>query len=361
MFFFVVNSGSKITKEPTIKTIFFNLVHPMDQATRIKALNKLGQHLAQATTERAELIQQARRNPWFTPDNVVRALDAATAEYLNGTKLTEWLTNYKEPTEPKTIAIVMAGNIPLVGLHDLVTVLAAGHKAQVKLSSKDEVLMTYLINTLKAIAPEMGQRVDIVVKLENFDAVIATGSDNTSRYFEYYFGKYPHIIRKNRNSVAVLTGEETDEQILALGNDVFSYFGLGCRNVSKIYVPAGYDVTKLLTIWEHFNYLKEHDKYRNNLDYNLSILMLNNVKHYSSEYLVLLQDDAIASRIATVHYQEYTDLQHVTADLQLNADKIQCVVSEHPELNAIPLGMAQMPSLSDYADNVDTLEFLSGL
>lgn len=333
----------------------------MNLSTRINALHKLGLHISEATEERTELVQQARRNPWFTPDNVERSLTAATTQYLNGPKLTNWLANYTEPAEPKTIAIVMAGNIPLVGLHDLVTVLAAGHKAQVKLSSKDEVLMTYLINTLKKISPELGANVEIVARLENFSAVIATGSDNTSRYFDHYFGKYPHIIRKNRNSVAVLTGDESDEQILALGNDVFSYFGLGCRNVSKVYVPAGYDVTKLLSVWELYNHMKHHDKYRNNLDYNLSILMLNNVKHYSSEYLVLLQDDAISSRIATLHYQEYTDLQHVTVDLQLNADSIQCVVSDHPELNAIPLGMAQMPTLSDYADNVNTLEFLGSI
>lgn len=333
----------------------------MDQHYRINALHKLGELIATPSEERTAIVQQARRNPWFTVDNVERSLAAATQQYLNADKLNLWLGDHKDPTEPRTIGLVMAGNIPLVGLHDLVAVLATGHKAQVKLSSKDDVLMRYLLNKLQLIAPDLVAHINVVDKLEEFDAVIATGSDNTSRYFEHYFGKYPHIIRKNRNSVAVLTGNESDKQLLALGDDVFSYFGLGCRNVSKVYVPAGYDVTKLLSVWEQFNSLKDHDKYRNNLDYNLSILMLNNVKHYSSEYLVLVPDSSLASRIATLHYEEYTDLQHVTVDLQLNADKIQCIVSEHPELDAIPLGQAQSPALWDYADNVDTLEFLGSI
>lgn len=334
----------------------------MDWRARINTFHQLGLALQQQDDALQLAVAQAgAHNKWFDQESVQAALDGVINNYLNKEKLQQWLEPYADQldkVQPKTVGLVMAGNIPLVGFHDLLSILATGHKALVKLSSKDRFLNQYIINKLIEIKPAFKDYIQLTERLEGFDAVIATGSDNTSRYFEHYFGKYPNIIRKNRHSVAILTGNETEEELQALGKDVFTYYGLGCRNVSKLYLPEQYPVPKLLEAWESFSAVKDHDKYRNNLDYNITLLMLNNVPHYSSEYLAVTEDSTLGSRIATLHYEFYTDIREVALQLQVDKENIQCVVTNSNEMNGIPLGQAQQPELWDYADHVNTLEFL---
>ena len=256
----------------------------------------------------------------------------------------------------------MAGNIPLVGFHDLITVFIAGHKALVKLSGKDTILMEYVINLLYHINPEIKNRIKIAERLNDIDAIIATGSNNSYRYFEYYFGKYPHIIRKNRNGVAVLTGEENDKDLDKLTNDILDYFGLGCRNISKIYVPENYDFSPLMQSLDKHKYLKEHNKYMNNYDYNLAISLINKDKIYQNDIIFLKEDISYLSRIASVHFEEYNNKDEIITRLNNDSELIQVVASKNGnEMNferEVPFGMTQSPTLSEYADGVDTLEFL---
>ena len=245
-----------------------------------------------------------------------------------------------------------------------------GHISMIKLSDKDSYLLPYFLKLLTQFNGACAKYFKVVDKLKDFDAVIATGSNNAARYFENYFKDYPHIIRKNRNAVAILDGTETEEEIVELGQDVFQYFGLGCRNVSKIYVPEGYDFTKLLETFHQFNRIILHSKYKNNYDYNYALLMMNNVKYMSNGAIILKEDQAIQSRIATLHYEFYSDKSELVNILLSQQDYIQCVVSNKLEsewskqktadtnLQLLPLGQAQCPSLMDYADGVDTINFL---
>lgn len=337
----------------------------MDLETKIDLLARWGDSIDPDKEPTSNAINQAcAANPWFTKEFTRKAINNIREQYLDRDKLKQWVSPYHqqiENTVSKKIGLVMAGNLPLVGFHDLLSVLITGHKALLKLSSKDEYLNHYIINQLKRFSPELAEQITVVPRLEGFDAVIATGSDNSSRYFEYYFGKVPHIIRKNRHSVAVLSGNETEEALQQLGEDIFLYFGLGCRNVSKIYVPRDYDLTKLLAALEGYNNLKDHDKYRNNLDYNLTLLLMNNIPHLASEFLILQEEQSLGSRIATVHFERYQHIEEVALSLQVHKDQIQCVVSGSSELPGFRFGEAQKPALNDYADNVDTLEFLVNL
>jgi len=248
-------------------------------------------------------------------------------------------------------------------MHDIIACFLSGHKAIIKLSEKDAVLIPSCIETIVSKFPAAKDYFSFVNKLESFDAVIATGSNNTSRYFEYYFSKYPHIIRKNRNAIAVLSGKETKEELREFGKDVFSYFGLGCRNVSKVFVPRGYKLEDLMQAFEHFKEIAYHNKYRNNLDYNAAIYLLNKEPHLISDFLVMREAETMSSRIACLHYQYYDTLEEVDQYLADQVDNIQCVVSHLELKNAIPFafGMAQSPEFLDYADNVDTLDFLQKL
>lgn len=305
-------------------------------------------------------------NKWFTLENVNASFDALANSFLEKSKLENWLSNYDIPEEqknPKRVGIVMAGNIPLVGFHDLLCVYLSGNKLMMKLSEKDKVLMTFVLELLAEIDPETKEYLEVVDKLENFDAVIATGSDNSSRYFEAYFGKHPHIIRRNRNSVAVFNGKETQEELLAFSKDVFQYFGLGCRNVSKIYVPNGYNFDPLLTALHEHRELQHHDKYKNNFDYNYTMLILNQVPHLANGCILMKEEKAIVSRIASLHYEFYDNLEDLEKELSTLEEKIQCIVGQEslPNLKTTPFGKAQQPELSDYADGVDTMAFLCGL
>jgi hypothetical protein len=284
-------------------------------------------------------------------------------------KLESWAARYPDTASEhplKTVGLIMAGNIPLVGFHDWLCVFTAGHRAKVKLSDKDKVLLPFLVKKMGDWAFESWEHTEFVAEgapIGGMDAVIATGSNNTARYFEQYFGKYPHIIRRNRNSVAVLDGSETHDDLLALGKDVFTYFGLGCRNVSKLYVPQGYDFEPLLEALHTFNDLVLHNKYKNNFDYNFTLYILNNTPHLSNGCVLLVEHPALTTRIATLHYEYYRDAEHLSDLLSPQLENIQCIVSKMSLNNiaALPFGATQKPGLSDYADGVDTMAFLTAL
>lgn len=335
----------------------------MNLEQRISAFSKLGNHLSNLSDEGFEsLALQARmENPWFTAENVKQSL-AGIAQYLQEDKLKQWTTQYSlNPKQSKTVALVLAGNIPLVGLHDLLCVLISGHYAQLKLSSKDSKLILYVIKHLVWLEPEFEKAIMIKeLKLEDFDAVIATGSDNSSRYFEYYFEKYPNIIRKNRTSCAVITGNESAKEIEALGADIFSYFGLGCRNVSKVFIPKGYDLAKLLGGWDAYKDIIHHHKYCNNYDYQKSILLVNQVPFLDNGFILMQENEKLVSPISVLYYEYYTDQADLEKRVSPNQDKIQCIVgNKFPA--TIRFGNAQYPEVWDYADNVDTLKFLEKL
>lgn len=330
---------------------------------RIKAFASLGDFLRNIPEDEFQSITANIRNenPWFTPGSVTRAL-SAIGENLTEYSLKNWLKNYDfSIARNAKIALVLAGNIPAVGFHDIMCVLLSGNTAVVKLSSKDRFLVKYLLDRLCEIAPPLADRIVINEnQLKDFDAVIATGSDNTSRYFEYYFGKYPHIIRKNRTSVAILSGDESTEELKALGEDVFSYFGLGCRNVSKLFVPEHYNFNKLFESWEPFKAVIDHHKYCNNYDYQKSILLVNREKFLDNGFVILQPSERIVSPISVVYHETYRDADHLSGILKAIESKVQTVVGNGP-LARVGFGDAQCPAVSDYADNVDTMKFLEGL
>jgi len=300
-------------------------------------------------------------NPWFTPINIRKSM-AGLAFMLSDEKLKDWTKMYPllnfEPKKPKKVGIVMAGNIPLVGFHDLLSVLISGNHAVVKLSSSDNRLWPHLFDILYSINPEYRNRITVVEdKLKDFDAVIATGSNNTARYFDYYFGKYPNIIRKNRNGIAVITGDETVDELKGLANDIFSFFGLGCRSVSKIYVPEGYKLDNIFEqLYDHHDIINHH-KYANNFDYNRTVMMLNQDDILENGFVIFKNASEIASPLAVVFYERYSDLNKLKKELGSRSEEIQCIVSS----DNIPFGQSQKPELWDYADGVDTMTFLGDL
>jgi hypothetical protein len=328
---------------------------------RIEAFGSLGAFLSQLPDEQFQSIAEGARleNPWFTKDNVRMAF-RSIASMLKHSDLTQWLHGYELPHRPKTVALVMAGNIPLVGFHDLLSVLICGHHAQIKLSSKDSFLTRFMINKLIEIEPRFKDHLHVVERLRDFDAVIATGSDNASRYFNFYFGKYPNIIRKNRTSLAILNGLETEDDFQELGIDIFSYFGLGCRNVSKLLVPESYVFDPLFRSVEVYQDIINHHKYVNNYDYQKSILLVNLVPFLDNGFLILQENERTVSPISVVYYEHYKDESDLGNKIAAVAEKTQCIVGRH-QLANVPFGQAQYPSLTDYADNVDTLKFLCSI
>lgn len=328
---------------------------------RIEAFAKLGEYLQSNDFENSPfLFSVAQRNPWYTKENVVQQTKAIGSN-LQVDKLQAWLKDFPEIKTDKVVGLVLAGNLPLVGFHDILSVLITGFHAEIKASSEDAGLTKAVLDILVAIEPEFSNYFKIVEKLAEYDLIIATGSNNSSRYFEHYFGKKPHIIRKNRNSVAVISGDETNEELQQLGHDIFDYFGLGCRSVSKIFIPENYDIAKLYEPLEHFAGIKDHFKYNNNYDFNKSIYLINKNEHYDNGFLLLKNDENLASPLAVIHYQRYKDIQEVESFIQSHLNEIQCVTAER-ELNVdaavFPFGVSQCPALDDYADAVDTLAFL---
>ncbi len=338
----------------------------MNLKDRVEVLAKLGDHLESNSPElQAQVAQAQVQNPWFTKENIYTAIQAICNNFLKKHLLENWLQKYDlpQPNVPLSVGLVLAGNIPLVGFYDLLCVFLAGHKSKIKLSEKDKILIPYLTRKMTETDPGCAAYFEIVDKLDNFDAVIATGSNNSSRYFEAYFGKYPNIIRKNRNAVAVLKGDEPTDRLLALGTDVFQYFGLGCRNVSKLYIPPEFNFDPLLEALHEFREIVLHNKYKNNFDYNYSLNLLNKIPMQATGCIILTENPSIQSRIAELHFEYYSDVADLTEKITAKTDEIQCVVSDakFEEFTTIPFGKAQTPGLDDHADGIDVMDFLASL
>ncbi|MBC7946493.1 MAG: acyl-CoA reductase [Chitinophagaceae bacterium] len=327
---------------------------------RIDLLVRLGEYMQSEETAWLETKERSsRENGWFIPEFVEMATQSIARNFLERELLEEWTSNYHLPalnTNPRRVGIVMAGNIPLVGFHDLLCVYIAGNIARIKPSSKDKVLIEHLVQTMASWDNRINEQVTFSDMLKNCDAYIATGSNNTAGYFTYYFKKYPHIIRRNRTSIAVLTGEEKNVDLSFLADDVYQYFGLGCRNVTKIFVPEGYDFVPLLTAFKKYDYLADHHKYKNNYDYNLAIHLLNNKIYMSNPSILLIEDSAKFSPISQLNYEYYTDRETVIRSLT-GDDSVQCIVGKA----FVAFGKSQHPTLCDYADGADTLKFNTSL
>jgi hypothetical protein len=333
---------------------------------RINVLVELGQQIQNRKEDLQPIIRKTYlENKWLTETNCQKALKGIVQHFLQKDKLTSWTEQYEisDQFSKKNVGLILAGNIPLVGFHDVLAVFISGHKSLIKLSDKDKNLIPQLIKWMEDINPKTTEYFSFLDILSNYDAVIATGSNNTAVHFEYYFKHVPNIIRRNRNGVAVLDGQETKETLLELGKDIFDYFGLGCRNVSKLYVPKEYDFNFLMETLHEYNELVLHNKYKNNFDYNYAIFLLNQDPFLANGCIIVKETKDIATRIAMVGYEYYDNYDSLSKELDRRAEEIQCIVSQANIEGAqtIEPGKAQQPNLTDYADGVDTLSFLIGL
>jgi len=332
----------------------------MNLQYRINLLFLLREYILSNAEPWQEAKEKARQeNGWFIPEFVDLAVRNIADCFLKKETLENWTHSYQLASAiqyPKKIGIVMAGNIPLVGFHDLLSVFISGHKAFIKPSSKDETLIKHLVEKMSESNEEIKEWIQFSEMLRGCDAYIATGSNNSSRYFEYYFSKYPHIIRRNRTSVAIFTGDETNKELENLADDVYQYFGRGCRNVTKIYVPDKYDFVRLLNIFKKYNYLADHYKYKNNYDYNLAVHLLNKKYYMTNGSILLVEDPSFFSPISQLNYEFYSDANILLSSLKSHKD-IQCIIGR----NGISFGQAQCPSISDYADGIDIMSFLKAL
>lgn len=326
---------------------------------RIEILKQLGEYIGSEEPGWLAAKEKASRiNPWFLPEFIDLAARNIREQFLNEILLRNWVSEYLLPEEPsvsKEIGIVMAGNIPMVGFHDFLCAFVSGHRQRIKMSEKDNILITHLIEWMQEKWPELKQFIAISPLLKNCDAYIATGSNNSARYFEQYFGKYPHIIRKNRTSVALLEGDETPQMLSLLADDMQQFFGLGCRNVTQVFVPEEYDFVPLLTALKKYDFFMDMHKYKHNYDYNLAIPLINNKFYMTNGSVMLIENASPFSPIAQINYQFYRERDKLTADL--NPDQIQTIVGK----GLTAFGSAQKPSLTDYADGIDTLRFVSSL
>lgn len=340
----------------------------MNHQERKAAFIRLGEVLGtvsknpQESDWAAAFNQAEAANRWFTQENIALSL-RGIAFMLQPEKLEKWFSAYSNIPETgnKRVALIMAGNIPLVGFHDLLCVLASGNTAVAKMSSQDAILPKKLVETLAEISPELAARIELSDgKLENFTHVIATGSDNSARHFEYYFGKFPNIIRKNRNSIAIINGDESLDELRALGKDIFRYFGLGCRNVSKVYLSDKISPEMLMATLEDWKPIANHSKYFNNYEYHKAIFLVEKMAHLDNGFLLLREEANLGCPVGVLHYQTYGTLDQMKAEVKIHEDKIQCIVASDKLgfENSVPFGKAQSPELWDYADGVDTMSFL---
>ena len=331
----------------------------MDLLERIDLMEKLGYYL-DSNDEKLKAVKQKafEKNKWFTEEFVNLSLKNISTGFLNRNKLGNWVEHYSPGNNimPKTVGVVMAGNIPLVGFHDFLCVFISGHPQIIKLSEKDNVLLAHIVEKLAQWNTEVTKLVKFADFLKNCDAYIATGSTNSSRYFKYYFGRYPSIIRSNKTSVAILTGKETSEELSLLADDVHTYFGLGCRNVTQLLVPDHYEFIPLLEAFKKYTYLSDHSKYKNNYDYNLTLLIMNNKLYMTNESIILYENDNVFSPVGQLHYNFYSNKNVMLNNLKKNTN-IQCIVGN----GTISFGESQHPGLFDYADGTDTMEFLAEL
>ncbi|UCE94486.1 MAG: acyl-CoA reductase [Flavobacteriaceae bacterium] len=347
---------------------------------RIEAFAKLGEFLTQFQPDgivknekvslndmffdpfKLQVSRASEYNGWFTKENVLTAF-SRWGKILNSSNIEVWTSSYSlNKVKPKKVGVVMAGNIPLVGFHDFLSVLISGHSIMVKQSSADNKFLPLIAKYLEYVAPGFKGKINFTEdKLENIDAVIATGSNNTARYFDYYFGKFPNIIRRNRNSAAVLSGTESELELRSLGEDIFRYFGLGCRSVSKLFVPEGYDFDPLFKALYEYRDVLNYEKYVNNYDYNKAVYLMSDFKLLENGFLMFKEDKSYSSPIATVFYEYYTDDAQLEQKLLEDKEMIQCLVGNSEKSGMVPFGQTQKPELSDYADGIDTLAFLESL
>jgi hypothetical protein len=334
----------------------------MNLPYRIDLLARLGEYILSEEPEWMAARETAfHHNGWFTPRFIDHACRQIAENFLKKEALLHWVSSYpslkgERPSSPPDIGIVMAGNIPLVGFHDWLCCFVSGYHSVIKLSKKDSVLLKHLVEKLNQWSPEAGQLSSFAEMLKGCDAYIATGSNNSSRYFSYYFQKYPHIIRRSRTSVAILDGNETMDELSLLADDVFIYFGLGCRNVTKLYLPEKYDFVPLLEAFKKYSWIEDHHKYKNNYDYTLALHILNKQFYMTNGAVLLIEDHSLFSRISQLNY-EFIPAGGTPADVFELKDDIQCVVGH----GYLPFGQTQEPELSDYADGIDTMKFLAGL
>lgn len=332
---------------------------------RLRAFVELGVRLRQLSEDKRHKLftAAAAQNPWFTTENLAFALDALQ-QYLDEAELRAWLKPYQAQLQAAMAAslpvgVVMAGNIPAVGFHDLLCVLMSGHRLLARLSSDDRVLMQFLIDQLLDIEPGLQAQIQVIERLNEAAAYIATGSRHSNRYFQKYFSQKPHILRSHRNGVAVLSGKENQEDLQALGQDIFCYFGLGCRSISKVYVPVGYDFSDFFKAITPFARVMQHHKYANNYDYNKAVFLIKPVEHLDNGFLLLRQASELHSPVAVLHYEYYSTIQQLQGQLKQQQHQIQCIVSKDGQLpGTLPFGYTQLPKLSDYADGIDTMQFL---
>ncbi len=331
----------------------------MKLTDRISILAELGRYMLEDNPEWQKAKSEASEmNPWFIPAFIDMSIENISNQFLAEENLKNWIAKYelKDPiAAPKIIGVVMAGNIPLVGFHDFLCVFVSGHRQKIKMSSKDNVLLRHLVSWLHQKHPRTKDFIELSDMLKNCDAYIATGSNNSARYFEQYFAKYPHIIRRNRTSIAILNGSEKDEDLDKLADDIQLFFGLGCRNVTQIFVPESYDFVPLLKSLRKYSFFMDQHKYMHNFDYNLTIQIMNNRFYMSNDAVLLIENASPFSPIGQIHYQFYDNKDKLTE--RLDNEKIQCIVGK----GFTPFGKAQSPGLTDYADGVDPMKFLCTL
>lgn len=321
---------------------------------KIEVLQALKSEILTLSSDENFLLKVESDNPWFIPQFSQYALNSIAREMLDENKLRQWVSRYTFNEIPKKIGIIAAGNIPLVSFHDILCAYMTSHNVDMKLSSKDHYLTAHILDIWKGLDTQWNRRLSYVEQMKDIDKIIATGSNNAHQYFEYYFGKYDNILRRNRTSIAIVPSDISDTELDLLMDDVFLYFGLGCRNVSKLWIETGFDLERIFRASERYSFLFSHTKYMNNYDYQRTLLLLNNTPHLANNFLMLKEDTSIFSPISTLHYQYYQDLNEVSAEITSKTSDIQCVVGR----DYIPYGQSQKPSLTDYADGVDTMNFL---
>ncbi|MBL4707438.1 MAG: acyl-CoA reductase [Flavobacteriales bacterium] len=350
----------------------------MELATKKRALSELGIFFQEAVAEykgesiktkhveltelRNQLVNTIdsvkHENGWFTSESVLSALEAWTVS-LQEDKIDKWLSPYLfDNISSKKVGIIMAGNLPLVGLHDALCVLVSGNQLYAKLSSKDRGLMIITLNALKSLTKEWSSSIVLTENMKEIDVLIATGSDNSARYFDYYFREKKRLIRKNRTSIAVLNGNETEQELEGLSHDIFTHYGLGCRNVTKLYVPKNYDLDHVFKALFPYKEIANHNKYANNYDYNKAIYLLNKVELIENGFILFKEDEGLHSPVGVLFYEFYDSLDDLEHIMEQNKDSIQCIVTNENLKDGISFGKAQAPELWDYADGVDTIEFL---
>lgn len=332
----------------------------MNLQYRLDLLSRLREYISSENPEFLRIKERAyHENSWFIPEFIDLSCRNIANSFLDRKLLEDWVKKYDIPQDnkhPRSVGIIMAGNIPLVGFHDLLCVFISGNKALIKTSSKDEALIKHIAEKMAECDPQTGSVIQFAEMLKSCHAYIATGNNNSSRYFDYYFGKYPHIIRRNRTSVAILSGDETKDELEKLADDVYLYFGLGCRNVTKIHVPPGYDFIPILDAFKKYNYFADIHKYKNNYDYNLALHILNKKFYMTNGSVILSEEESLFSPIGQLNYEYYNEKEKLVLSLQ-NHPGLQCLVGK----DQIPFGKTQYPSINDYADGVDTLLFLKNL